>query len=139
MSLYLYLFICLFSFSSLLIHLLILRPIHFHSRTREVIEIIWTVQKIIRTDEWVDVVFFLRFFFDFLLFLALVPVVDSNIGATGAEADGVPPSLSFVSPSSLSGASTRTGWGVGMVVIGAVVDELDFFFSSPSESCTKRI
>jgi hypothetical protein len=26
-----------------------------------------------------------------------------------------------------------------MVVIGAVVDELDFFFSSPSESCTKRI
>jgi hypothetical protein len=75
------------------------------------------------TDEWPDAAFFLRFFFDFLLFLAFGPDVDSlTAGAT--DADGVPPSLSFVSPSSLSGATTTTAGGVGA----------DFFLSSPSVS-----
>jgi hypothetical protein len=53
---------------------------------------------------------------DFLLFFTLV--IDSDNGAAG-----VPPSLSFVSPSSLS-----TG------IAGPVVDDPDFFRSSPSDS-----
>lgn len=81
----------------------------------------------------------MRFFFDFLLFLALVPVDDSDGGGSvGADADGVPPSLSFVSPSSLSAASTgAAGCGVGGAAAGIV--DVDFFFSSPSESYRKQL
>jgi hypothetical protein len=74
----------------------------------------------------------LRFFLDFLLFLAFDPLLDSAAGAGAVEVDGVPPSLSFVSPSSLSMTS---GCGVGATVAGTgAEDTFDFFFSSPSES-----
>jgi len=57
------------------------------------------------------VLFFLCFFLDFLFFFTF-------------DSTGVSPSLSFVSPSSLSGASVGT----------VVVDDPDFFRSSSSES-----
>jgi hypothetical protein len=60
--------------------------------------------------------------------LTLLDDAASVDGAGGADVGGAPPSLSFVSPSSLSGAGTTTG-GVGTVLVGAA-----FFFSSPSDS-----
>ena len=95
--------ICLSSSSSSSsIHWLIRRRNRFHSeKARRMMY--RQSQRNERTDEWPDTAFFLRFFLDFLLFLDFVLAAGSVEGAAGA---GAPPSLSRVSPSSLSGATT---------------------------------
>lgn len=84
------------------------------------------------TDEWAGVLFFFRFFFDFLLFLCLLGV-ELESATVGFVVGSFPPSLSRVSPSSLSTGAGGAGAGTGAAGAG-----VDFLRSSPSESFEQR-